>query len=884
MIACPPVEKWRRYLDDRLSRREDCLLTEHLEACRACEEMVAGLVTPCGAGRAAAGSPHSPPELAARLRGLWSAANPPEDSTALEQWPILEGYEILDVLGRGGMGVVYRAREEGLGREVALKMLAGGEWSTAADARRLFHDARMAAQLRHAHIVPVHAVGQCRGLPYCVMELIAGGSMAQRAADLAAEPREAARLVAAAARALHHAHLHGVCHRDVKPANILLRVRCCTPPSGESSPHPLSDLPRPRLADLDACVSDFGLARRTQDGTGLTQTGAIVGTPGYMAPEQIRSEEPTPAGDVFGLGAVLYECLTGQGPFRAATPFDTLLMTLHKEPERPRTLNSRLARDLETVCLKCLEKDPRRRYDSAELLAEDLERWLGGEPVRAKPSGPIDRAWRWCRRKPVIAGLAAALFLAVAGGFFASLLLWRQAVQNRDRAVAGEAQALANLKKEEAARHESEEHFEKLRDVLTKTIQPKMTRAIVTQSLNSMRHLMLLEAQPHLTALLQRRPADDELRELLGAVLTQLGAIDVLQAQDAGTRAVLERAADLWERWPEGKARSPENRAWLAITYAYLEQVYEREGRPERAQQAFASAFAVWQALSREPPEPPSGEVLVDADLDIGWVLLTEGFRGMDPSRRFEKVRDRLSRTAEPAEADLFFDLARVGYWHGEAEKPNPSRVQAEILTDVRQAASILKRLVPQAGLHPNTRRHVAGIALWICRDLRRGGAPEEALLLAQQTRRTLQELLRESPNDCGLHETLSQAWAEIAKNHWDLHQAEETLTACRNALESQRMVCATMPEEPGCKRGLMWRYEQLGRKLCELGRLDEAEVCFRERIKVSAGDPAQRQWVLNELRKWAAQVGKDKDDLSPLEQQERQRYLDLRARLELPR
>ncbi len=880
MISCPPVDKWHQYLQDRLTRTENGLLTEHLEACPACEETLGGLVAPCGPARVKTADSSPPvPELVANLRRLWSAAFPPADRQAPEFWPTIEGYHILGVLGRGGLGIVYRAVQEDLGREVALKMLAGGEWSSAADARCLLHDAQTAAQLTHDHIVPIYAVGQHLGLPYCVMKWIEGGSLAERVADLVLEPRQVTRLVAAAARALHYAHQHGVCHRDVKPGNILLQVRPRHPAS-DASNSTLGSL-RPRLADLDACVSDFGLARRMQEEAGLTQSGTVRGTPGYMAPEQIRSEKPSPAADIYSLGAVLYECLTGQAPARAATAFDTLLMTLHKEPERPRVLNSRLSRDLETVCLKCLEKEPQRRYTSAADLAADLERWLRGEPVRARRVGPGGRAWRWCRRKPLIAGLAAALLVAVAGGLLASLLLWRQAVQNKDRAVLREAQALASLRNEETARRELEEKSAKLRDMLHTTIQPGRTRPISLQGMDPHREALLVRAELQLSDMLRNSARDDELRELLATVLTQLGAIRVRQNHDGRAQEFLERAAALWESLPREQARAPEDRAWLAITFACLEQIYERQGQADRAQRAFESAISVWLGLVRELPGTPPGFVLVDADLDIGWALITLGTSDRGVPQRIVQVRDRLSRLAEAPARDLFFDLVRVGYWHGEADNPYPSGEQTRVLANLREAVAILQRLLPQVNLPRNTRCRLACSALLVSKDLRRHGSSEEALRLSEQARGTLQELLQESPQERGLVDALGQAWNEIAKDHWDLNQTEETLTACRNAVEMQRRVCALAHGGLDSKRDLAWRYCQLGRKLCELGRLDEAEACFRERQAQWPTDADPQVEAADELRKWAAQLGNEKDHLTPSQQLERQRYLELGERLE---
>jgi WD40 repeat protein len=348
-------------------------------------------------------TPPPPEALTAGADGAAPASDPPAGA--------LGDYELLGELGRGGMGVVYQARQVKAGRVVALKVILGGGLASPADVQRFKLEAEAAAGLDHPQIVPIFEVGEHDGQPFYSMKLMDGGSLAGRLARGPLDPRAAAELIEAVARAVHYAHQRGLLHRDLKPGNVLL--------DAAGVPH----------------VADFGLAKRLGSDGLLTQTGAVLGTPAYMAPEQAAGKRQlTVAADVYSLGAILYECLTGRPPFAGDSPLDTLMQVLEKEPERPRGLRPSLDRDLDTICLKCLNKDPARRYESAAALADDLRRWLDRKPIRARPVGRLERAWLLCRRNPVAATLTAVLVLALLGGTAASTLFAFRADAERRRA------------------------------------------------------------------------------------------------------------------------------------------------------------------------------------------------------------------------------------------------------------------------------------------------------------------------------------------------------------------------------------------------------------------------------------------------------------------
>jgi WD40 repeat protein len=360
--------------------------------------------------------------------GSTQSESPPSGPT----FPPIPGYEILSELGRGGMGVVYQARHSQLQREVALKMILAGGHADSADLARFRTEAEAIARLQHPNIVQIHEIGEHEGKPFFSLEFCDGGSLAQKINGTPLPPIEAAQIIETLARAMSYAHQRGVVHRDLKPANVLL-VSSGVVSKEESTTHRLP------LTTYQLKITDFGLAKKL-DEAGQTASGAILGTPSYMAPEQAggKGKEVGPAADIYALGAILYEFLTGRPPFRAATALDTLLQVVTDDPVPPTQLQSKTPKDLETICLKCLQKEPGKRYASALELAEDLRRFQAGEPILARPIGLLGRATKWVKRRPAIAGLIAVVIAVALAGLGA--VLWqlqqtRHALDLADKAL-----------------------------------------------------------------------------------------------------------------------------------------------------------------------------------------------------------------------------------------------------------------------------------------------------------------------------------------------------------------------------------------------------------------------------------------------------------------
>jgi tetratricopeptide (TPR) repeat protein/tRNA A-37 threonylcarbamoyl transferase component Bud32 len=537
--------------------------------------------------------------------------------------PSVPGYEILGELGRGGMGIVYKARQMRLNRVVAIKMILAGDHASAEACVRFLAEAESIARLHHPNVVQIFAFGDCDGRPYFEMEYVAGGCLSDRLEGTPRPPRDAARLIEILARAIHEAHRLGVVHRDLKPANVLLTV---------------DGIPK---------IADFGLAKWLDVETGLTRTQLIVGSPSYMAPEQAgHGRTPIgPAADVYSLGAILYELLTGRPPFQGATMLETLEQVRWDEPIAPARLVRKLPRDLVTICIKCLEKEPARRYLTAIELAEDLRRFEAGQSILARPVAGYERLWRWCRREPLVASLALALFaglIGVATQWWRAEFHLKNALRHRrlaEESVVRQLAANYSLKRanasEQTAHLRAEKRFDAaiqaLRNVETLTGDADLLREPRLEGLRGKLLRSALGFYKELQASLEEDATSDARLELSDAY-TRIASISwELGLQDEAL-ATHRRALALVEQMAALEPDDPETRAALAACHTRIGFTLRTRGRSAEALQPYEQARKIQQSLVRDNPSDPRHREA------LSWTLSNIGVIHQDIGRLAQAI------------------------------------------------------------------------------------------------------------------------------------------------------------------------------------------------------------------------------------------------------
>jgi tetratricopeptide (TPR) repeat protein len=632
---CPPDDILAALLADRLPPEAEGELEDHLARCPTCRGRLDNLTgwADDTDGRPAADektglSDRLVTTVAARLAQVVrvDARRPRAGTAAL---PSVTGYDLLAEVGRGGCAVVYRAVDRRLGRTVALKLLqdrAGPETH-----ERFRREAAALGRLRHPNVVQIYGVGEEDGQPFLALEYVSGGSLARFTAGQPQDPAAAAGLVEALARGIGAANRAGFVHRDLKPANVLLDPR----PGG---PDPAS------LADFVPKVTDFGVVKSLAADPGLTDTRDFLGTPSYMAPEQAGTRRPVDQRtDVYALGAILYELLTGHPPFRAATPIDTLVQVAFERPVPPSRTQPRLPRDVETVCLKCLEKDPARRYATADGLADDLARFRAGRPVVARPVRWPTHAWRWCRRSPgraALVGLAAAVVIAVAVG--------GPIVARREHALRRQA---------DEQRERARQHFDLASKALDETLGGLVVNArLRAYGMDDVRADLLRQAVPYLKQFAAEENDAADIRVRQGRAAIQLATVAAKDSDRAKAAAEYRRGIALFERLTAGPDGAP-FLVDLAVAHMEYGRFLALEVRdPAAADHHLREALRIADNLDPDDAGSSSQQDHKANVLSLLGMLPTADGKGLDERRGFLEracsIRDRLA-AQNPDRTDL---------------------------------------------------------------------------------------------------------------------------------------------------------------------------------------------------------------------------------------
>jgi tetratricopeptide (TPR) repeat protein len=704
-------------------------------------------------------------------------------------WPPIPGLELVEVLGSGGMGVVFKARQATLDRDVAVKFLRDDHRADPGQRERFLQEARAVARLRHPHLVQVYAFGEvpaaegATSRPYLVLEYVSGGSLADFLRGSPQPPGEAARLVETLADAIHYAHQQGVIHRDLKPANVLLqRAGAQGEQPAEGGRGPRASPLRPLTADLCAKVTDFGLAKFLT-GSDLTHSGVVLGTPSYMAPEQAagKSEFLTAAVDVYGLGAILYETLTGRPPFAAATPHATLGMVRQDEPVPPRRLQPTVPRDLETICLKCLRKEAGRRYATAQDLADDLRRFRAGEPVRARPVGAGERVVVWCRRKPGVAGLLAALVLVFLAGSSGVLWQWQLARRERDAAHQEKERAEGHLRMIRAR----VEQLDRLgRELLGRPGQYRTGKAVLEEALAFYQELLPGEGN------------DPEVRRTAARLYGQVAWIRHILGQ-------AEKAAEAWGRQASLLTsllqEQPADRAIrleLAHSHRWRGNMLRDLGQAGGAREAYNQAAALQEGLLRASPDEARYKVeLANTLLNTARLL-----SGRDQTEELETLYgrilelDRAAVRAAPDDALFNAELALALEDQGMFFLDTGRGSQAEAA--LRDALQIRQRVLAGGHMKGYLERYVALNFLNLGQVLAAAGRAREAEQPYREAVNLLERSVQEFPESAYHREDLVLSYLRLVSLLWELGRGTE-------AVEPYRKALGLDPEDPAVNNEL---------------------------------------------------------------------------------
>lgn len=621
-------------------------------------------------------------------------------SKQTRELPTVPGYEILSELGRGAMGVVYKAQQTGLNRVVALKMVLAGAHASKLQLARFDLEARAVARLQHPNIVQIHEIGEQDGLPYFSLEFVDGGTLAKLIDHQPQSPRTAAEMAETLARAMQFAHEQNIIHRDLKPENILL-TRSAPRGSGSVSMDPSArthSSMSSKTAETGAVapvitpkISDFGLAKAIEDeGSSNTASGTIMGTPSYMAPEQARGDKSAhgPLCDLYSLGAILYELLTGRPPFQGASILDTLDQVRNREPVPVRQLQPKVPIDLETICLKCLQKDANKRYTTCAELADDLARFLAGHPIQARPVSGVERFWRWCRRNPKVAGLTAAAVLMLV--CTAVVSLWAAlAMSAKNKIIETEKTSAINSAHEAeeariaavAAEKESAENSRIASEqsaIALSTLQKLISKVQDETGLESapetveFKRFMMQTALDGVLVVSKKGEGSTSLEATQAAAHMQLGQMLKQLGKSKEAMVEFQKVYEIAKARVVIKQGTDAARRNLAAALVMLAEMDKELNRDMQANLAHTKeALALWEDIDQNPKSDEQGQGLtkkvevkaglaeVNIRVGVSYVRLGEPAQGMLHFRKALAIRRELSQS-EPNNLAYRLDMARA--------------------------------------------------------------------------------------------------------------------------------------------------------------------------------------------------------------------------------
>jgi tetratricopeptide (TPR) repeat protein len=759
---------------------------------------------------------------------------------------VLGDFRIVRELGRGGMGVVYEAHQHSLNRRVALKVLLAGRFAPADDLRRFRTEAEAAAQLDHPNIVPIHEVGEHAGLPFFSMALLGGGSLADRifgpgscdpSSTIGARPSpitppEAARLVATIARAVHHAHQRGILHRDLKPSNILL--------DADGEPH----------------ITDFGLARRVAVDSSLTHSGDLLGSPAYMAPEQAAGEKRavTIATDVYGLGAILYTVLTGKPPFSGESVLETVALVQETPPTPPSRIVPKLNRDLETVCLKCLEKAPHQRYASAEALADDLERWLRGESIAAAPPSRWHRFRGYARRHRVILTTTTLVTLALIAG--TSVSVWQAVVARRartdavtqlDRARNAEAGALV----------QRDEARQAVDDMYSEVAMRWMEQRA---ALEPIQQRFLQKALDYYQRFAGEKSTDPKGRFKTAQAYHRLAGIQEKLGRHSEAEASYRRAVGMLQDLVAGQPLAVEYRGELAGSQTDLGDLLKQLGRTDEGAVLIRAGIALFEKLAVEMPSAPGYHAgLATAQDGLGRLLRDTGYPvEAEQSYRAAIAAWRKLTAGEASAADYRSGLAMSQGNLGNALADRDRLTDAE--EAYRQSIALGDKLAADFPFTSEYRDDLAnryqGLAMLLFRAKHYGKA-EQALLRAIKL---YEKLAADSPSVPEYRGQLAKSYNHLGGIRMADNPAE-AIGEFRRAIEVYSKLAADFPAVPGYQCDLAMAQGNLCTNLMKTGHQAEAQQLCRQSItlveKLVAKSPAETRYA-NDLALHYASLGNE--------------------------